>query len=155
MSEDMLIRRAHMGDIKAIHALLMDCAKAGLLLPRALSHLYRHVRDFYVAENAEGQVVACCALAPTWENLAEICSLVVHDSMRKQGLGRKIVQKCMEDCEQLQISKVFSLTYQEVFFTKLGFSIVDKDILPQKIWADCVHCPKYPDCDETAVILDL
>ncbi len=155
MTQQMTIRRAHMGDVKAIHALLMDCAKQGLLLPRALSHLYRHIRDFYVAELPQGRVVACCALAPTWENLAEICSLVVHDSMRGQGLGRKIVEKCIEDCQQLQINKVFSLTYQEVFFTKLGFSIVDKDVLPQKIWADCVHCPKYPDCDETAVILDL
>ncbi len=155
MNEQMRIRRAHMGDVKAIHALLMDCAKQGLLLPRALSHLYRHIRDFYVAETPSGEVLACCALAPTWDNLAEICSLVVHDSMRKQGLGRQIVDKCIEDCKELQINKVFALTYQEGFFTKIGFSVVDKDVLPQKIWADCVHCPKYPDCDETAVILDL
>ncbi len=155
MSEQVLIRRAHMGDVKAIHALLMDCAKQGLLLPRALSHLYRHIRDFYVACMPDGQVVACCALAPTWDNLAEVCSLVVHDSMRKQGLGRIIVERCLTDCQDLRINKVFSLTYQEGFFTKLGFTVVDKDVLPQKIWADCVHCPKYPDCDETAVILDL
>ncbi len=154
MSE-MTIRHANMGDVKDIHLLLMGCAKQGLLLPRALSHLYRHIRDFYVAETPEKQVVACCALAPTWENLAEICSLVVDDSIRKQGLGRKMVQRCLEDCKDLNINKVFALTYQEGFFEKLGFSIVDKDVLPQKIWADCVHCPKYPDCDETAVFKDL
>ncbi len=153
--QDMIIRRAHMGDVKEIHLLLMDAAKQGLLLPRALSHLYRHIRDFYVGQTADNRVVACCALAPTWENLAEICSLVVHTDMRQQGLGRKIVEHCLADCAKLHINKIFALTYQEVFFTKIGFSIVDKDVLPQKIWADCVHCPKYPDCDETAVILDL
>lgn len=149
------IRKAHMGDVKGIHALLMTCAAKGLLLPRALSHLYRHIRDFYVAECTDGTLVGCCALAPTWENLAEVCSLVVEENMRKHGLGRKLVHRCMADCMDLRLGKVFALTYQEGFFQRLGFSIVDKDVLPQKIWADCVHCPKYPDCDETAVLLDL
>ncbi len=149
------IRRANMADVKSIHALLMGCAKQGLLLPRALSHLYRHIRDFYVAETAEGEVLACCALSPMWDNLAEICSLVVLDDHRKQGLGRKIVQACLDDCAELGIDTAFALTYQEEFFKRLNFEIVDKDILPQKIWADCVHCPKYPDCDETAVLLKL
>ena len=51
--------------------------------------------------------------------------------------------------------RVFALTYQEKFFNHLGFATVDKDVLPQKIWADCVHCPKYPDCDEFAVVYDI
>ena len=152
---DIRIRRAHMLDVKAIHGLLMACAKQGLLLPRALSHLYRHVRDFYVAEQEGGRMVACCALAPTWENLAEVCSLVVADDLRRNGLGRRIVQQCINDCRELRISKVFALTYQEQFFTRLGFTVVDKNVLPQKIWADCVHCPKYPDCDEYAVVMDV
>lgn len=149
------IRRAHMGDVKGIHALLMACAVKGQLLPRALSHLYRHIRDFYVAQTPDGRLVGCCALAPTWENLAEICSLVVDESIRRQGLGRRIVEQCINDCRILGLSKVFALTYQEEFFKHLGFVVVDKDVLPQKIWADCVHCPKYPDCDETAVLMDV
>ncbi len=153
--QEITIRKAIMGDVKGIHAMLMVCAREGLLLPRALSHLYRHIRDFYVAETADNTLVACCALAPSWDDLAEICSLVVTEPMRKLGLGRRIVEACVKDCVDLQIGKVFALTYQEEFFTRLGFSIVEKDVLPQKIWADCVHCPKYPDCDETAVMLTL
>lgn len=152
---DVIIRNAHSHDVKGIHGLLMACAAKGLLLPRALSHLYRHIRDFYVAEAADGRLVACCALAPTWEHLAEICSLVVDESMRRQGLGVRMVRRCLEDCAKLRLSRVFALTYQEGFFQSMGFTIVDKDVLPQKIWADCVHCPKYPDCDETAVLMDL
>lgn len=63
-----------------------------LLLPRALSHLYRHIRDFYARETPDGRLVASSALAPTWDNLAEVCSLVVDDSIRRQGLGRRIVK---------------------------------------------------------------
>ncbi len=153
--QNVTIRRANIADVKGIHALLMACANQGLLLPRALSHLYRHIRDFYVAENQEGEMLACCALSPMWDNLAEICSLVVADAHRKKGLGRKIVETCLADCAVLGVNTAFALTYQEEFFKCLGFSIVDKDVLPQKIWADCVHCPKYPDCDETAVLLKL
>lgn len=152
MTETVCIRKARMGDVKAIHELLMGCATKGQLLPRALSHLYRHIRDFSVAEEAGGRIVACCGLAPSWEDLAEICSLAVEESRRGHGLGRRIVENCLTECRDLGISRVFSLTYQEGFFQHLGFAIVDKDILPQKIWADCVHCPKYPDCDETAVL---
>ncbi len=155
MNQNVVVHRATMHDVKDIHLMLMDCAKQGQLLPRALSHLYRHIRDFYVAKTPDNKVVACCALAPAWENLAEICSLVVVNSMRRQGLGRLVVERCLADCQELKINKVFALTYQEDFFLSLGFSIVEKDVLPQKIWADCVHCPKYPDCDETAVILNL
>lgn len=149
------IRKAHMGDVKAMHGLLLQCAQKGLLLPRALIYLYGHIRNFFVAETPEGEIVACCALSPVWEDLGEICSLVVRDSLRRQGLGRKLVEVCISESRDLHLKKIFALTYQEQFFLRLGFAEVDKSVLPQKIWADCVHCPKYPDCDETAVFLDL
>lgn len=149
------LRKAHINDVKAIHALLLACAQQGQLLPRALIWLYSHIRNFNVLETEEGRIVACAALAPVWEDLAEVCSLVVDDSMRRQGLGRLVVQACLDECAALHIKKVFALTYQAEFFRRVGFVEVEKGVLPQKIWADCVHCPKYPDCDETAVYLEL
>jgi amino-acid N-acetyltransferase len=149
------LRKARVGDVKGIQALLRDCASKGQLLPRALTHLYKHVRDFRGAELDDGRLAACCGLSVVWEDLAEICSLVVEDSFRMQGLGRRIVQECLGEAGSLGVQRVFALTYQEGFFRKLGFVEVDKDVLPQKIWADCIHCPKYPDCDETAVLLNL
>jgi amino-acid N-acetyltransferase len=143
------------GDVTAIHALLRESAEKRQLLPRALTHLYRHIRDFYVAERGNGRLAACCGLAVIWEDLAEICSLVVENSLRRQGIGRRIVRLCLDDAVALGVRRVFALTYQELFFKDLGFVEVDKDILPQKVWADCIHCPKYPDCDETAVLLHL
>ncbi|WP_297228039.1 N-acetyltransferase [uncultured Desulfovibrio sp.] len=152
MAYDWPVRKAHMDDVKDIHALLLDCAQKGLLLPRALIFLYGHVRNFWVVDAPEGGIAACCALAPVWEDLGEICSLVVREDLRRHGLGRKVVEACMSDCEALHIRRVFSLTYQVEFFSRLGYEIIEKGALPQKIWSDCVHCAKYPDCcDETAV----
>ena len=148
-------RKARVNDVKDIQALMRDCAGRGELLPRALTHLYKHVRDFYVAELDDGRLVACCGLSTVWEDLAEIRSLVVEDSFRRQGLGRRIVQECLGEAGGLGVQRVFALTYRAGFFERLGFVEVDKDVLPQKIWTDCFHCPKYPDCDETAVLLHL
>ena len=149
------VRKARMEDVPAMHGLLLASARQGLLLPRALIHLYGHVRNFMVAADAAGRTVGCCALAPVWEDLAEICSLVVQDDLRRQGVGRLLVRACLEEGPTLGITRVFALPYQEAFFARLGFAVVDKSVLPQKIWADCVHCAKYPDCDETAVFLNL
>ena len=110
---------------------------------------------FLVIDDPRGGLAACCALAPVWEDLAEVCSLAVREDLRKQGLGRKIVMACVDDCRILHLKKVFSLTHQAAFFERIGFHEVDKGVLPQKIWADCVHCAKYPDCDETAMFLEL
>ena len=152
MAYDWPVRKAHMDDVKDIHALLLDCAQKGLLLPRALIFLYGHVRNFWVVDAPDGGIAACCALAPVWEDRGEICSLVVREDLRRHGLGRKVVEACMSDCEALHIRRVFSLTYQVEFFSRLSYEIIDKGALPQKIWSDCVHCAKYPDCcDETAV----
>lgn len=153
MNWDYVTRKAHLDDVKAMHCLLLQCAQKGLLLPRALIYLYGHIRNFFVVETRGGELAGCCALAPVWEDLAEICSLVVRDDLRRRGIGRSLVQACIGECRDLHVQKIFALTYQECFFTRLGFEVVDKSILPQKIWADCVHCPKYPGCDETAVFL--
>ena len=110
MENTLVVRKAHMDDVKSMHGLLLQCAQKGLLLPRALIHLYGHVRNFMVAENAEGEIVGCCALAPVWEDLAEICSLVVRDDLRRMGAGRELVNACLVECRDLHIKKVFALT---------------------------------------------
>ncbi len=148
---ELLLQRATVADIKGIHALLLEAAKNGLLLPRSLSQLYNHTRDFYVLRGEEGAIIGCCALSLVWEDLAEIRSLFVDATLRGRGYGRKLVEACFSDALALGIHRVFTLTYKTEFFAALGFAEVGKDILPQKIWADCIHCPKFPDCDEIAM----
>jgi len=151
-----MLRKATIADVKCIHKLLMDCASKRLLLPRSFNELYSHLRDFIVVEDQETkEVVGCCALTITWEALAEVRSLVVAESAQGNGLGRRLVEACVSDAVTFGIYKVFSLTYQVAFFQKLGFSEVSKDVLPQKVWADCLKCPQFPECDEVAMMIEL
>jgi amino-acid N-acetyltransferase len=154
---EITIRRAAAKDIKTVHRLLSLYGGQGLLLARPLSELYDHLRDFFVLAKPgidEG-VVGACALGICWEDMAEIRSLAVVKGYQGQKLGSRLVLACLEEARALGIKRVFALTYVEAFFTKMGFKVVEKSTLPHKIWADCLRCSKYPDCDETAMILDL
>lgn len=154
-----MIQKATISDVKSIHALLSLFASRDQLLPRSLSELYDHLRDYTVYrlnENASSPlIIGTVALSISWENLAEIRSLAVREDYQKEGIGRQLVEHCLSEAITLGIYRVFTLTYQQDFFEKTGFSIVDKSILPHKIWADCVKCPKFPDCDETAMMIEL
>jgi len=154
----MQLRKARITDVKGIHRLIMNTSSDdGLVLPRSYKQLYSHLRDFFVMvdETREDEVLGCCALAISWENLAEVRSLVVAREVRGHGLGRKLVEACLSDAVTLGIYRVFVLTNTPDFFRHMGFSEVSKDTLPQKVWSDCLNCPRFPDCDEIALHMEL
>lgn len=151
-----MIRKASIRDVKAIHALLREYGAKGELLPRPLSKLYDHLRDFRVYENpSTGQVIGCCALQFCWEDLAEIRSLAVRPEFTGRKIGVRLVGEALAEAESFHIKKVFTLSYRPDFFRKLGFRSIDRSELPLKIWSDCMACVKFPNCDENALILDL
>jgi amino-acid N-acetyltransferase len=149
-----VLRKAKPSDAVQIHELINTYAKEGLLLPVSLNKLYDNIRDFFVFETEEG-IVGCAALHITWEDLAEIRSLAVRDTFRGKGIGKKLVEECIKEATEFGIKRVFVLTYQVEFFKKLGFKEVAKTLLPHKVWTDCLNCPKFPNCDETAMIKGL
>lgn len=146
-----MLRKASIRDIKKIHSIINASASSGEMLPRSLGELYDNMRDYFVYED-HGKILGTCALHICWEDLAEIRSLCVAESSRKKGIGRMLVDVCIEEAMRLEIPRIFLLTYQDMFFVKCGFNVVDKKELPQKIWSDCIRCPKFPECDEIAMI---
>lgn len=149
--EPIAIRKATIDNVERIHALISAFAREELMLARSRSELYESLRDFFVAVTADGQVVACGGLEIAWADLAEIKSLAVDAAWKGKGLGRRIVEACIDEARELGVRRVFALTYQVDFFEKLGFRQIPKEELPHKIWSHCLNCPKFPDCDEVAV----
>jgi amino-acid N-acetyltransferase len=147
----MLIRKATTLDVPKMQQLINSFADRGELLPRSLNQLYEDIRDFYVAIEDEA-IIGTAALHINWEDLAEVKALVVSEDYQGKGLGRKLVESCMEDARALGISRLFALTYKPDFFKKLGFEDVDKAALPHKVWTECINCPKFPNCGESAVM---
>jgi len=147
------IRKALISDIKIIHKLVNEFARKGEMLPRSLNELYENLRDFYVAEE-NSEIKGMCALHILWEDLAEIRSLAVKSEHQKKGIGSMLVKRSLQEAKRLGIKRIFVLTYLPEFFRRFGFKEIDKSKLPQKIWGDCIKCPKFPECDESALIFE-
>ena len=150
----MLIRKATIQDVPEMQKMINLFADKGDLLHRSLNQLYENIRDFLVLEE-DGRILGTCALHVNWGDLAEVMALTVDDSCQGKGLGKELVEKCLDEAQALGITRAFALTYKPEFFQKLGFRLVDKAELPQKVWSECIHCVKFPDCGEVALIRDL
>ena len=135
-------------------AIINQYASDGQMLPRSQHSLYNNIRDFYVAIH-DGAVIGCGALHVVWADIGEVRSLAVARDWSGQGLGRRMVEALLEEARRLELPRVFALTYQQAFFERMDFHVVSRDSLPHKIWGDCLDCPKFPNCDEIAMIRDL
>lgn len=149
-----MVRRAKIKDVPEMVKLINTYAQKGEMLGRPMIELYESIRTFFVYEKDE-KIIGLGALAVIWNDIGELRTLAVDSNFHGQGIGRQIVDVLIEDAKVLEIPRVFCLTYKPGFFKKMGFVDVEKSELPHKVWKDCINCPKFPDCDETALILDL
>ena len=147
-----MIRKANINDIAKIHELINHFANQDKMLARSLSELYENTRDFWVYEE-KGKIYGCVALHMFWEDLAEVKCLAVWQSRQKKGIGKRLLKSALKEAKESGIKKVFALTYETNFFKKYGFVKIEKSGLPHKIWSECIKCPKFPKCDETAMTI--
>jgi amino-acid N-acetyltransferase len=148
------IDKAKISDVPQMHKLINHFAGNGEMLARPLSELYENIRNFHVARQGR-KVVGCAALHIMWSDLAEIKSVAVSVEVQRLGVGNKLVGACIDNARELHLENVFCFTYKPGFFKKAGFKEVDKMTLPHKVWTECLRCPKFPNCDETAMTLVL
>ena len=147
-----MMRKATLQDVKAIHHLIAEQAKFGHILPRAMTELYAQVRDFTVLSlEGSDEIVGCGALHFVWEDLAEVRSLAVTTECQHRGIGTELIEALLEEARQMGVKQVFVLTARTGLFERCGFTTMEKSLLPHKIWADCLRCTKFPDCDEIAL----
>ncbi len=130
-------------------------AKKGDVLYRPYGEVCEQIRDFVVAVNRRGRVVGTASLHVWWDDIGEIRSLVVDPRYRRRGIASSIVLFLLDEAKALGMRRVFALTRVGDLFEKLGFGISERNMLPQKVWVECVRCPKFMNCDEEAYIIDL
>lgn len=145
------IEKAKISDVVQIQKIINFQAQKGKMLSLSLNEIYDRLRDFWVAKK-NNKIIGTCALHICWENLAEIRSLSVINKEQKKGIGALLVKECLNEAKLLGINKIFTLTYVDAFFKKIGFKKIDKSKLPHKIWKDCINCPNFPDCKEVSLI---
>ncbi|MDO8136183.1 MAG: N-acetyltransferase [Candidatus Brocadiales bacterium] len=149
-----MIRKAVVSDVEKVHKIINYFASKDLMLPRSLREIYENIRDYFVYIDG-GEIIGCAALHIFWKDLSEIKSLAVQETHQRKGIGGELVRECIQEAKSLGIERLFVLTYQPEFFQRRGFRLVEKESLPHKIWTECIRCPKFPDCNEVPLILDI
>jgi len=91
-----MIRKAKLNDVKEIQRLIKVYAPRGGILPRSLSEVYDHLRDFFLFVRNR-KVIGICALHICWDDLAEIRSLAVKEEDRNKGIGARLVKACLKE----------------------------------------------------------
>jgi len=151
----MTIRPALISDAAAICEMVNYYAERGRMLHRSLESVYDALREFHVAVDEADQVIGCVAVDIFWADLAEVKSLAVREGCRGAGLGGRLVRAGIADARRRGVRRLFSLTYEQAFFERIGFAVVDRQRLPEKVWRECFACPKVDACDEIAMMLTL
>lgn len=149
------IERAKISDVSEIHKLVNRFADLGEMLHRPLSELYENLRDYVVVKDEEGSLAGCASLHVVWEDLAEVKAVAVTEEWQSKGLGAYLVTTRIEEARELGLATVFCLTHKPAFYEKLGFTQVDVMTLPRKVWGECLRCPKFPACNEIAMVVHL
>lgn len=148
------VEKARITDVPQMHKLINQFADRGEMLARPLSEIYENIRDFFVVRKGR-KIVGCAALHVMWADLAEIKSVAVAEEWQRKGVGNQLIDVCIQEAKDLGIGTTFCFTYKPGFFGQVGFKEVDKMTLPHKVWTECLRCPKFPNCDETAMTLQI
>jgi len=147
------IRPARAEDVDAMRRLIDGYAEQDLMLSRSPEFLLEHLSDYIVAD--DGAFAGCCALAVLTRDLAEIRSLAVKPETSRRGVGKALVDGCIERARTLGLRRVFALTLVPEFFERCGFTLISLGRLPEKSAAECPVCPKRFACDEQAMLMNL
>ena len=137
-----------------MQALITGFAAQNRMLFRSKEELAEFIGEYLVC-HLDGRLVGVCGLHPVAGGLAEVRGLAVAEDAAGHGIGRQLVDGCVDRARDLGLSKVYTLTLVPGFFEKLGFVRVDKSTLHLKVWYECYRCPKFANCDEIAMVRPL
>ena len=152
---DLIVRPAEQKDVKRICELLKIYSEQHIVLARDEADITYYLKNFTVCE-IDGTVEGCSALRDFGNDLYEVRSLVVSPDKKGMGIGRKMIEFQFRKFAGSNADiRIFALTYQVGFFKKMGFSVVEKELFPEKIWSDCAKCAKREKCDEIAVLYEI
>lgn len=135
----MRVRRARTSDVPAIKA-LVDVYAGRILLEKNLVNLYESVQEFWVAE-LDDRVVGCGALHVLWADLGEVRTVAVAPDVKGHGVGKLIVEQLVEVARELELSRLFVLTFEVEFFARHGFAEIDGTPVTAEVYAEM--CRSY------------
>ena len=154
---DVRLRPARTSDVRAIRELIRPYAERGILITKETVDYFEAVQEFLVAEevlpdsggatseqaSAAGEgprLLGCAALHVLWEDLGEIRTVATHPEAAGRGIGRALVSAQLERARAIGVQRVFCLTFEVVFFTRLGFEVMDdQEAVDPEVFAELLR----------------
>ena len=150
----MKIVKPTLNNIIDIQTILKPYVDEGIILNRDEDEIASNIRSYILAFDEIPIGVGALHIYSPF--LGEIRSLAVKKEFQNKKVGSKLVNALLEEARDLGLKEVLVLTYQKEFFEKLGFKEIEKESIPEKkIWADCIKCKFFPNCNEIALIIRL
>lgn len=154
MSDQIEVRKANLSDVDGLFDLINYYVPDGIMLYRSKETLTTNIDTFVVAIEQD-HVIGCGSLSRLGTDLIEIRSLGVYPEYKSKGIGGLLVDELEKAARETGVPKLMALTYATNFFQRKGFTVVEKEIFPEKVWLDCSTCAKKDRCDEIAVLKQL
>lgn len=139
MSSDVVIRRARTSDVPDIKH-LVDTYAGRILLEKNLVTLYEAVQEFWVAE-LDSEIVGCGALHVLWADLGEVRTVAVNPKIKGRGIGHAIVDQLLTVARELQLQRLFVLTFETEFFARHGFTEIEGTPVTSEVYEEM--CRSY------------
>jgi amino-acid N-acetyltransferase len=139
---DPVVRRARTRDVRQIKE-LVDHYAGRVLLTKELVTLYEAVQEFWVAEHPDipGRVIGCGALHVLWSDLGEVRTVAVDPAVTGRGIGHAIVNQLLDVARELQLKRLFVLTFETEFFGKHGFTEIEGTPVTAEVYEEM--CRSY------------
>jgi amino-acid N-acetyltransferase len=137
--ESIKVRPARTADIKTIADLCGPLIQSRVLLGKERVELYESVQEFLVAEDASGKVIGCGALHVMWEDLGEVRTLAIAEAHQGKGIGKLILESLLERAKSIGLKRIFCLTFEVEFFSKLGFETISETPVEPEVYAELVR----------------
>lgn len=133
-----IIRPARTSDVRQIRKIVDSYVENKRLLSKETVTLFEAVQEFTVAE-VNGEVVGCGALHVLWEDLAEVRTVAVVESMHGKGIGHKILERILEKAQEVGVKKVFCLTFETKFFGAHGFQEIEGTPVAPEVYEEMIR----------------
>ena len=116
-----IIRTAQADDLDRLSDFIKPFVDYGKLLPRTFDELEEWLPNYFIAQDDKGAIVGCAALEVYSRKLAEIRSLAVSPDVRGLGIGKALVEACVQLARDKKIYEVMAVTSADTFFMSCGF----------------------------------
>ncbi|GAA1177628.1 amino-acid N-acetyltransferase [Nesterenkonia xinjiangensis] len=139
-SDSFCIRPARTADVKRIIELTHPLVERRVLVPKERVSYFESLQEFQIAESDDGDLIGFGALHVMWEDLAEVRTLATRDEWRGHGVGSALLHRLLDDARQLGVSRVFCLTFEEEFFVRHGFSVMEnQDAVDPEVYSELLR----------------